>query len=162
MAEPLAVYLQDHLAGARFAIELLQDLSRQSGVARLSAELLGEVQADCDVLERLSDQVGTDSSTVKEAAAWVAQKASRFKLQLGEPLGVFEAVEMLSLGVMGKRALWNALRTAGGNDARLSGVNLDKLSSRAEDQFARLEGLRLELARALFVSSRDEPPSLRE
>ena len=79
-------------------------------------------------------------------AAWTAQKASRFKLNLEEPLGIFEAVEMLALGVQGKLALWNAIRVVQADDNRLAGLNIDELVSRAIKQYEALEELRLQLA----------------
>lgn len=158
MADHLAVYLQDHLAGARFAIQLLKDLSSQAAdpdVARFSAALLVEVEADRATLHDLVERIGGETNTVKETAAWVAQKASRFKLILNEPIGTFEAIEMLSLGVQGKIALWNALRAIRESETRLGGLNLDELASRASKQFAQLEALRLQLAHSVLVSRRE-------
>ena len=156
MVEPLATYLHDHLAGANFAVELLKDLSEQAvdaEVARLSARLLVEVEEDRAVLQGVADSIGAQQSSVKEAAAWVAQKASRVKLTIGAPIGTFEAVEMLSLGVQGKRALWTALRETRLNDRRFDGLDLDELASRACEQFAQLEDVRLRLARSVFAKS---------
>ena len=155
MADPLAVYLQDHLAGAKFAISLLEDLSAQtpdSNVARFSAELLAQVEVDRSALQELVERIAGDTSTLKEAAAWVAQKAGRFKLTLNEPLGTFEAIEMLCLGVQGKLALWNALHAVRESDNRLDRLNLDELISRAITQHEQLEDVRLQLARSVFAT----------
>lgn len=149
MTDPLATYLQDHLAGARFAISLLKDLSEQSSnlqIARFATELLVEVEADRIALQEHADRIAGETSNLKEAAAWVAQKVGRFKLTLNEPIGTFEAIEMLSLGVQGKLALWNALRAVRETDNRLDGLKLDELASRAITQHAQLEVLRLQLA----------------
>jgi hypothetical protein len=83
---------------------------------------------------------------VKEAAAWVAQKVGRFKFRLSEPIGVFEAVEALSLGVLGKLALWKALDCLASTDDRMVGLPLEDLMARAMDQHKQLEALRLQLA----------------
>ena len=75
MTNPIATYLHDHLAGARFAVSLLQDLSRQSvdaGVSDLATSLIPEIEADQNVLEGFTKQIDGDSSTIKEVAAWVA------------------------------------------------------------------------------------------
>lgn len=149
MAHPLVTYLQDHLAGAQFAVSLLKDLSEQGldpDVARFSKQLLAEVEADRVVLQDCADRIGGETITLKEAAAWVAQKVGRFKLTLNEPIGMFEAIEVLSLGVLGKLALWNALNTIQETDDQFGGINLDELSSRALTQHGQLEELRLKLA----------------
>src|SRR5690349_5061599 len=137
MADSLATYLHDHLAGARFAVSLLKELASQdfdNDVKSLSAHLVEEVEADRLVLESLADRIGTDSSTVKEVAAWVAQKAGRFKLTLTEPLGRFEAIETLCLGVLGKVALWTALEKVREHDPRLDALDFDHLKIRARSQ----------------------------
>ena len=52
----LRTYLHDHLAGANFAIQLLEDLSNQRldpAIAQAAAILLPRVQHDRDLLELL-------------------------------------------------------------------------------------------------------------
>ena len=86
-------------------MHLLEDLSEHStdpDVSRFSAHLLAEVESDRCALQELVERIGEETSVVKEAAAWVVQKMGRFKLTVGEPLGTFEAIEALSLGVQGK------------------------------------------------------------
>lgn len=152
----LLVYLQDHLAGAKFAVNLLEDLSHQdvdSDTAKLAAKLLPEIQADRDVLENLAAELGEDPSTLKEAVAWLAQKASRLKLTMGEPGGIFEAVEVLTLGVVGKLALWHALEALAPSHAAIAALDLTALCGRATSQHAALEDRRRRLAIKAFASS---------
>jgi hypothetical protein len=156
MPDPIATYLHDHLAGARLALSLLQDLSEQQfnpHAAHLAAGLLPEIEADRVVLEDLAKQIGEGSNPFKDAAAWVAQKAGRLKLTLHEPLGIFEAVEMLALGVLGKLALWNALETVREIDGRLAKLDFARLESRARNQHQLLESLRLQLAATALQQS---------
>lgn len=158
MSEALVIYVHDHLAGARFAINLLHDLSKQDfdvEVARLAASLLPEIEADRTELEGFEKQIGGGASVLKEAAAWAAQKVARSKLTSDEPLGLFEAIETLSLGVLGKLALWNSLKVIRGNDDRLRTLDLEELIMRAEAQHKALESLRLKLAAAVL---RQESP----
>lgn len=156
MADPLVTYIQDHLAGATFAVGLLTDLSGRDGEASvLAAHLLTEIEYDRSILEEFVNQLGGDPSTLKEAAAWFSQKAGRIKFDLDEPLGVFEAIEMLSLGVLGKLALWTALESVAESDPRIVGLDLDALAKSAVAQHQQLESLRLKLAvRALQPASR--------
>lgn len=116
--------------------------------------MLEEVEKDADLLRGVVEQVGKGPMDLKEALAWVAEKASRFKLRHQQPasLGTFEALETLSLGIMGKLALWNALRTIAALDARLPQLNFEKLATSAKAQFAKVEEQRITLARLVFAS----------
>ena len=57
-----------------------------------------------------------------------------------------EEVEVLSLGIEGKRLLWAALAQLSSTDARLSGFPFPELKQRAKSQRDRLERFRLRLA----------------
>jgi hypothetical protein len=157
MNNPLPTYLCDHLAGANFALELLEDLKEQKihgQTAALAEKLYAEVDEDRGELEGLVNDLGESKNLLKDAAGWVAQKASRFKLRLQEPIGIFEAVELLSLGVLGKRALWRALQRLDDDQIPLGNEKLELLALRAEQQHALLEDLRLCLARLAFADER--------
>jgi hypothetical protein len=157
MNQPLVTYLQDHLAGARFAISLLEGLHQQEvdrDVAQCAATLLPEIEEDRGILEQYLTNLNADGSLLKDVAAWVAQKAGRFKLDLARPFGLFEAVEILSLGVLGKLALWNALKSLRNAGEPVDDLDLDRLIGRAGRQHEQLETLRINLAvRALATQS---------
>jgi len=149
MNDPLAVYLHDHLAGAVVAINLIEALRDQHAgepLGEFAAQLLGEVEADRAVLQEIAERVGSGSSAVKDAAAWLSEKVSRLKLgrEAGGELGTFEALEALALGILGKRALWRALTTLGD---RFRDIDLESLASRAQAQHDRVEEHRVQLAR---------------
>jgi hypothetical protein len=148
----LATYLHDHLAGSAAAVEILEGLRDENAgtpLGRFASDLLEEIQRDRSTLESLIERVGGGASTLKETTAWLAAKLSRFKLggQLSEDLGALEALEVVALGILGKRALWVALSTLGPNDPRLSGLDLVHLIERALTQHAQVEVRRLEAAR---------------
>jgi hypothetical protein len=152
MTEPLATYLHDHLAGAVVAInilEVLRDQHADNPLGQFATELLVEVEADRAVLQGLAERLGTGSSGLKEATAWLGEKVSRLKLRRRATggLGTFETLEALALGILGKLALWRALALIAGADARLAGVDFDHLAARAQAQHARVEERRLEAAR---------------
>jgi hypothetical protein len=150
MSTNLTTYLHDHLAGARFAISLLDDLAsqdRDEEVADFAAALLPEIQADQSELQALVDRLDSQPSMIKEASAWLTQKLSGMKFQLNsDSLGVFEALELLSLGILGKVALWKALETVE-SIPEVSQLDLHRLIQRAQDQHARAEEVRLRYAR---------------
>jgi hypothetical protein len=156
MSNALEAYLHDHLAGSRFAIHLLESMRDQHSGDPLGAfaeDLLAEVEQDRNVLQSIADRVGDSAPVLKEAAAWVSEKVSRLKLShpaAGE-LANFEALEAMSLGILGKRALWQALAVVAETDARVRGVDYKQLIQRAEGQHARIEERRLETARIAFI-----------
>jgi predicted DNA binding CopG/RHH family protein len=143
MSSNLSTYLNDHLAGARFAIDLLErlrDTSTDPNFTAFADELLREIESDQRVLQQLIDRVSS-KSVLKEATAWIAEKATRVKLRLGseDELAVFEALEALSLGVLGKQKLWYALCRVSKDDARLAGPDYRELAAAAQMQHDRIE-----------------------
>jgi hypothetical protein len=156
MSNALITYLHDHLAGARFALNLLESLrsSDQPFVIRkLADDLLREIEEDRHILERLADKIGKPQNTLKEGATWLAQKASLWKLgSNGSSLSRFEAMETLSLAILGKLALWRALRVLQTKEAFLFDTNLEQLCKRAEDQFFRVERIRIKLVPQALLS----------
>ena len=148
MSEPLAVYLHDHLAGSAFAIDLVGSLrDRYAGDpwGECAAGLLIQIKQDEEVLQGIADRIGKTSADVKQATAWLAEKVMRFKLSRDDSkgLGTFEALETVAVGILGKRALWRALRSVSATDERLTGVDLEELIARAEKQHAEVEEYRL-------------------
>jgi hypothetical protein len=157
MSDPLTTYLQDHLAGAMHAIELLKAMkSHYAGkpLGQFASALLFEIEADRDVLAGLTENTGGTSGGPKEWAAWLTEKVSRLKLKhgSGDGLGTFEALEFLVLGIHGKWALWRALSVVAPYDSRLAGTNFGALTARAENQHARAEEERLNCARSALHS----------
>ena len=154
--DPLATYVLDHLAGSAAALEQVEALrDRHAGEAlgAFASALHAEIAADRRTLETLAERLGAEPSALKEATAWLVEKASRLKLsrQVTGELGTFEALEALALGILGKRSLWRALGHVAAADPRLAGMDFAALVQRAEDQHAEVESQRLALARAALV-----------
>jgi hypothetical protein len=148
MNSALATYLRDHLAGATFAIDLLKALRDQNSgeaLGKFASRLLIEIEDDRNALQRIADRVGKGSPDLKQAAGWLTEKVSRFKLSHDDPtkFGTFQALETLALGILGKRALWRALQEISVSDDRVSGENLRRLIGRAEQQYIQVEDRRL-------------------
>jgi hypothetical protein len=158
MDDRLSIYLHDHLAGANFAVELLKNLEQHhcdDETGALVREILAEVVNDRQVLEDIIKTVGKSSFDAKDAMAWLGEKVSRIKLGHGDrdALPTFEALETLSLGIQGKVALWRVLQVVAETDERLAGWDFTALSSKAQDQFNRVEKYKLSVARVTFQSS---------
>jgi hypothetical protein len=159
MSDSLTTYLQDHLAGALHAIELLKAMREHFAAEPLgtfAAEVLAEVEADREVLATLTERVGGSAGGMKEWGAWLSEKVSRLKLKHGstDGLGTFEALEFLVIGIHGKRALWRAIALVASFDSRLEGIDFTDLIARAENQHQRVEEQRLDYARSVFRRGR--------
>jgi hypothetical protein len=155
VSDPLASYLHDHLAGSAFAIELLKTLRDQHSGDPLGAfagTLLPDIEQDREVLQGIIFRVGQGHPTLKEAAAWLAEKVSELKLRhsFAGGLETFQALETLSLGILGKRSLWRALALVSQMDSRVAGVDYEQLTARAERQYSDVEEQRLNTARQVF------------
>jgi hypothetical protein len=157
----LAIYLNDHLAGAVVVTELAKRALREnrgSPFDEFLGWLLGQILEDRATLERLMGELGVSKSRVKRTLALALERVGRLKLngQLTgySPLSRLVELEGLALGVTGKRALWVALQEIGGTEPRLREFDFDELRRRAEEQLAGLERHRLESARLAFAAPR--------
>ena len=120
-----------------------------------ASQLLAEIEADRDILAKLTESAGGTTGGVKEWGAWLAEKVSRLKLKHGsaDGLGTFEALEFLVIGIHGKRALWRALAAVASFDSRVQGIDFAELISRAENQHQKVEEQRLACAQSVFSRS---------
>jgi len=153
MPQPLLpIYLNDHLAGSTAGVELARRLRSSNEDDEVFgpalAEICAEIEADRETLKAVMDQLGVGQSRVKPAAAVVGERLGRLKLngQLRgySPLSRLDEIELLQLGVAGKRRLWRALEHT--HDEDLSGFDLGALAERATSQLRRLEALHLKAA----------------
>lgn len=151
MKDDLATYLNDHMAGARFAMSLLShmcDTYRSEPLGNTAAKLLEEIEDDFAVLQTIASKLSAGTDPIKEAAAWLAQKASQIKLRCtrDNPLGTFEAIEFLSLGVLGKLKLWQVLSILASTRPEFENIDFAELELRAQAQHDELERQRREVA----------------
>ncbi len=152
--ERLHTYLNDHLAGSVAAIELLDDLIEhhsEDRFAKTFRDWRDEIQADQETLRNLIRKLGAEKSAMRKAGAWVAEKFSRIKVgDVDESAGLLQALEALALGITGKRLLWRSLAAIAANFPALQGTDFSELEKRAQDQFERVETLRIQMAREAF------------
>ena len=156
----MSVYLNDHLAGATFGSNLarqIEDLSDDADRTARISDLARQIEQDRESLSALMERMGVSRNPVKQVTTWLGEKASRVKLtglSSGEgDLGLFMALETLSLGVEGKAALWRALREVEGRYAELDADELDTLIARAAGQREALEAERLTVAARAFTNA---------
>lgn len=117
------VYLNDHRAGAMLGSELAGQIRSQTQSPPLEepmAVLAPQIEQDRQTLIGLMGSLDTSKNPVKQAGAWVTEKASRVKfagLSSGEPELIdrgksqYEALEPERLAA-GVRALGSARVTA--------------------------------------------------
>jgi hypothetical protein len=148
----LAIYLNDHLAGATAGRELARRVAgdtRDGAPGRFLTALAREVDEDRETLRSLMRGLGVREDHVKVLAGWSAEKAGRLKLNgrlwSYSPLSLVVELEGLSLGVAGKLALWRSLERLSEAEPRISElVDLPALIRRANRQRRGLERHRLE------------------
>jgi len=151
-ASNLERYLNDHLAGAAGALGLVEDLSRREDLdGAFFRDLHEEIFADRELLVQLMNLANLRENSLLQLAGNVTGKVGRLKLMWegihpGE-LGLFEALEMLSLGIQGKRLLWYALAEVAGDFPAWAEVDFAALAGRAKTQRDKVEDKRRAVAR---------------
>jgi hypothetical protein len=153
-SRPLITYLNDHLAGSVAAVQLLEHLLER-GPGTASRQLQGirnEIEEDQRVLQGILKDLGGKESPLRKAAAWLTEQVGQAKLRLDDPgdgdLRRFEALEALGLGIQGKASLWRALASVQARTPELQRIDFLRLERRAQDQFERVERLRLNAAQS--------------
>ena len=152
-ANLLAIYLNDHLAGATLGVELTRRslaANRGTELGRFLEELLTEVLDERKALQTTMERLGVRQSRVKPRVAVAAERLGRLKLN-GQvtgysPLSRLLELEGLGMAVQGKLSLWQNLRATGIGD-RVPDVDLGQLAARAESQLERLQHHRAAAAR---------------
>jgi hypothetical protein len=147
----LAIYLNDHLAGATVG----RDLSRRSAASNCGTpyepflgQLAREIAEDRRSLLVIMGALGVRVNRLKAAAAWAGEKLGRLKLngQLRgySPLSRVVELEGLALGVAAKRGLWITLGELARDRPMLVADELLVLRERSESQLAGLETHRIQ------------------
>jgi hypothetical protein len=147
----LAIYLNDHLAGATAATELVKRAAGEHDgpLGTFLAGLRDEIAADRQALEELMDHLGVARDKAKVAVAWAGEKAGRLKLN-GEvrgrsPLTPLVELDGLALAIESRRLLWLALSEV--PELPMGRERLAELVERAEHQREGVEVHRREAAR---------------
>jgi hypothetical protein len=145
----LAIYLNDHLAGAALGVELARRLrSSNSGDPEFGeplARICTEIEADRETLVRLTDRLEIKRDPVKPVLAKLAERLGRLKpnghLRTYSPLSRILELEVLASGIGGKMQLWNALEESFGDS--LDDFDFYALAERADRQGQVVEDLHL-------------------
>src|SRR4051812_27901024 len=144
--EVITSYLNDHLAGATIAIEIVDRMIKEAPEHSEAFEMLRkDIDEDRQELQSLMAGMGVAESVTRKAGSWIINGITELKLYIDDPNGPLrrlERLEGLSIGIEGKIALWEALQAAGN-----SHLNYDLLIRRGRSQRAAVEAFRLQAAR---------------
>jgi hypothetical protein len=154
MGDLLAIYLNDHLAGATGGVELARRLRGSNrddpAFGPELGEICAEIEADRETLKTIMDRLGVEQSKLKPSLAILGERLGRLKLNGRlwgySPLSRLTELEILQIGVAGKRRLWRALEHTHADDLPSGDFEFNALAERATDQLRRLEALHLKAA----------------
>ncbi|GAA0517573.1 hypothetical protein GCM10011581_21750 [Saccharopolyspora subtropica] len=152
----LAIYLNDHFAGATSGAALAKRVARNHHADEFGSRLTAvarEIKRDRTALRQIMRVLGVRPARYKIVAAWLAEKFGRLKPNGGlvrrTRLSALLELEALCLGVQGKAAGWRTLLAVHDQYPRLDEQALRGLLARAHHQFDELENMRARTATAL-------------
>ena len=150
----LGIYLRDHHAAACAGVALAYRAAARLPDGSLTAAMTGvasDIGADLRSLEALMARMGVEPSHAKDVVARFAERVGRLKLNgrvlRRSPLSDVVELETLVVGITGKEALWESLRTV----AVSPEDELHTLVERARAQRAIVEECRRAAARRAFA-----------
>jgi len=145
----LAIYLNDHLAGATVGHELARRAAHSNRAhpdyGPVLSGLAQEIGEDRRALLAVMSTLGVKVDRLKVLAGWGGEKIGRLKLngrlRSYSPLSRLVELEGLALGVQGKLSLWRTLDRLN-VDVGDAVPDLGELQRRAQDQLERIEACR--------------------
>jgi hypothetical protein len=160
----LGIYCNDHLAAAKGGIELVSRMlgeHRDSPYESRLEELLDQLREERSSLTDMTKALGLPVRQYKQAAAWVAEKVARAKLNgrltSRSPLSSLVEFEFIANAVLIKRAGFETLRELAEVEPRLDKAELDRLIAQADRQHDWLTGARRDIAARVFGGQPSAP-----
>jgi hypothetical protein len=154
----LAIYLNDQLAMGVLWRELARRAlrnNRDSELGSALAEVATGITEDVETFKAIMRRLGVRRNPVKVALAVGAERLGRLKLNgrlaSYSPLSRFVELDMLAMGIEGKKVLWTSLRDLAGLAGRLPDIDFDELIRRAERQRRTLEPVRAQAGTAALA-----------
>lgn len=153
----LAIYLKDHDAGSEAALQILDHLEEHHGagaIGEMARTLRPQFHSERAQVHALLHSLDDSFSAPRRLFGWLSEKALQLKLMADDPdngaLRLLETVEMLGLGVHGKRGMWKALDANKACVPLLEKVPFAALIAQAEEQEALIESVRLVAAKEVI------------
>lgn len=146
----LAIYLNDHLAGATAGVgraRMVRQANEGGEFASQLAKVCREIEEDRATLLSIMEDLGVGRSRIKPALGDLGERIGRLKpngrLRGHLPLGRVIDLEVLLLGITGKLRLWRLLEELLDGETE---ADLPALITRAEAQRTRVEELQVRAA----------------
>ena len=146
MSDFLRIYFNDQLAlgvGWRELARRAARANRGTDVGDALERVATEIAEDVQTFELLMRRLGYPRNRIKTGLAVAGERVGRLKLngrlRSYSPLSRFLELDVLVMGIDGKKILWENLRDLAGLGERLPDVDFDELVARAERQRAALE-----------------------
>ncbi|MFI7675842.1 hypothetical protein [Actinophytocola sp. NPDC049390] len=160
MDEFLRIYLRDQLAMGIGWRELARRAARGNEGTETGEALdrvAKAVAEDVDTFREIMRRLRITPDPVKNVAALAAERVGRLKpngrLRGYSPLSRFEELELLTMGIDGKKQMWHTLGDLAGLRARMNDIDFDRLVARAEQQRAELEPYRVAAGAEAFTTA---------
>lgn len=154
----LAIYLNDHLAGATGGVRLAHRAAQSHGddpTGEEMARLTRQIAQDRRSLMQIMSELGVPLRRARILLGALAELAGRLKTNgrafSRSPLNDVLELEAMLLGVAGKAACWRTLSALADHEPALDGDRLAELERRAESQIAVLEDLRAQSAARVWT-----------
>ena len=155
----LRIYMNDQLAlgiAWREVAKRAQGENDGTPLGEALRRVATGIAEDVETFEAIMDRLGFGRDRVKAAAATVAERVGRLKLNGRlrgySPLSRFAELDLLATGIEGKKILWANLRDLGDLSRRLPDVDFDDLIRRAQAQRDELEPFRARVGRETFAA----------
>jgi hypothetical protein len=134
----LATYLNDHLAGAEVGFRTAERLADQldGEDERFLRGMCTAIDEERDLLRGLLEKLGADESVLKRGVGAVGGilGSVREAMPIGDAPTTLEDLELLAMGVWGKRLLWGTMARVADRDERFADIPVGWLAARAETQ----------------------------
>jgi hypothetical protein len=159
MSDFLAVYLRDQLALGvtwRAVARRARDNNKGTELGAALAEVADGIAEDVRTFEAIMRALGIRPNRAKVLLASVAERFGRLKRNgrwlSYSPLSRFLELEILAMGIEGKKILWHTLGELAGLRDRLPDTDFDELLTRAGRQRQTLEPFRREAGTRAFTA----------
>ena len=144
----LAHYLNDHLAGAEVGFRTAERLAEHfdGEDERFLRGMCTAIDEERDLLRGLLERLDASESVLKRGVGTVGGilGSVRDAIPIGDAPTILEDLELLAIGVWGKRLLWGTLARVGARDERFADMDVDRLAARAETQERTLLRIRVD------------------
>ena len=156
------LYLSDHLAGATAGQGRIERMAGAFTDTPFHAELgalASQIREEREYVRTLVRDLGVPRRTPRRAAAWVAERAGRLKLNRRvvsrSPMTLVLESELMRSAIMGKLGLWQTLHDLSG-DLGLDGARFEGLATKAREQLATLDRIHEYARRRGFYTEQDK------